>query len=109
MTERMTAAEFAARRQLIGLSGAELAAAWGVNPRTVRAWELGRDLIPLGAASQMEALIAEHTALAHEMVDSDVVVYLPRGGSGLRPRSWYVAAAARAVAIEPDMMLEWRD
>lgn len=36
--ERMTGAEFAAHRYLIGLTLDELASFLGVNPRTVRAW-----------------------------------------------------------------------
>ena len=44
--ERMTGAEFAAHRHLIGLTLDELADTLGVNPRTTRAWETGRDLIP---------------------------------------------------------------
>ena len=62
--ERMTGAEFAAHRHLIGLTLDELADTLGVNPRTTRAWETGRDLIPARIPAELGALVAEHGRLA---------------------------------------------
>lgn len=107
---RMTGAEFAARRHLLGLTLDELAAMIGVNPRTVRAWETGRDLIPERIGDELAALIDEHTALVERMVASDEVVGIVRDKEVAdmpRPRGWYVAAAARALLVEPDLMVDW--
>ena len=109
MSGRLSGAEFAARRHLLGLTLDELAAMIGVNPRTVRAWETGRDLIPERIGDELAALIDEHTALVERMVDSEEVVGIVRGKAAdmPRPRGWYVAAAARALLVEPDLMVDW--
>ena len=104
--DRMTPAEWAASRRLTGLTLDQLAAELHVNPRTVRSWEQGRDPIPAGAAEQIDALVDEVIALARTMADTEGVVTLPRE-DGDRPRGWYLAAAAHALTLEPDLMLEW--
>lgn len=105
--DRLTGAEFAARRHLLGLTLDQLAAVLGVNPRTVRAWESGRDLIPPRISLEFVVLIDEHTALVRQMLDADVPVCIPRDGAAPHPRGWHVAAAARAIAVEPDLIVEW--
>ena len=109
MSGRLSGADFAARRHLVGLTLEEVADALGVNPRTARAWEAGRDLIPERIGDELAALIDEHTALVERMVDSEEVVGIVRDKDvdTPRPRGWYVAAAARALPIEPDLMLDW--
>ena len=109
MSGRLSGADFAARRHLIGLTLDELAAMIGVNPRTTRAWETGRDLIPERIGGELAALIDEHTVLVDRMVDSEEVVGILRdkGADMPRPRGWYVAAAARALLVEPDLMVNW--
>ncbi len=106
--ERMTGAEFAARRHLLGLTLDELASILGVNPRTVRAWEAERDPIPHRVPDELDARIVEHTALAQEVAaaGSMQIVRAKRDDQD-RPRGWYVAAAARATAINPDLRVEW--
>ena len=107
-TDRMTGAEFAARRHLLGLTLDELASILGVNPRTVRAWEAERDPIPPRVPDELGALIVEHTALTQEVAaaGSVQIVRAKRDGQD-RPRGWYVAAAARATAANPDLRVEW--
>ena len=107
-TDRMTGAEFAARRHLLGLTLDELASALGVNPRTTRSWETERDQIPARLPAEMDALIAEHTKLAQEMTDAGSVQIVRSKHDGQdRPRGWYVAAAARATAATPGLRVEW--
>ena len=107
--ERMTGAEFAAYRHLIGLTLDELAAALGVNPRTVRSWETERDLIPERIPAELAALAAEHGRLADQMAGDGRPIGITRdkAAPSARPRGWYVAAAARALVIEPDLEVEW--
>lgn len=107
--ERMTGAEFAAYRHLIGLTLDELAAALGVNPRTVRSWETERDLIPERIPAELAALAAEHGRLAEQMAGDGRPIGITRdkGAASERPRGWYVAAAARALVIKPDLEVEW--
>lgn len=106
--ERMTGAEFAAHRHLIGLTLDELASILGVNPRTVRAWEAERDPIPPRVPDELDALIVEHTALAQEVAaaGSMQIVRAKRDDQD-RPRGWHVTAAARATAINPGLRVEW--
>ena len=113
---RMTGAEMAVRRHLIGLTPDELADVLDVNPRTVRSWESGRDLIPARILDEMVALVRELDGVVALMVASDCPVGIvrdrgtdarPRGWTDARPRGWYVAAAARALSVEPDLEVMW--
>ena len=107
-TDRMTGAEFAARRHLLGLTLDELASALGVNPRTTRSWETERDQIPARLPAELDALTAEHTKLAQEMIAAgSVQIVRAKHDDQDRPRGWHVAAAARATATKPDLRVEW--
>lgn len=107
-TDRMTGAEFAARRYLLGLTLDELASILGVNPRTVRAWEAERDPIPPRVPDELDALIVEHTALTQEVAAAgSVQIVRAKRDDQDRPRGWHVAAAARATAINPGLRVEW--
>ena len=106
--DRMTGAEFAARRHLLGLTLDELAAVLGVNPRTTRSWETERDQIPARLPAELDALTAEHTKLAQEMIAAgSVQIVRAKHDNQDRPRGWYVAAAALATATNPDLRVEW--
>lgn len=109
MTDRMSAAEFACWRHLLGLTLDELAETMGVNPRTVRAWEAGRDLIPERIRDELDALKARHDDLVTRYLDADEVIGIVRDKAAdtPMPRGWYVAAAARAMQSDPDLMVEW--
>ena len=107
-TDRMTGAEFAARRHMLGLTLDELASALGVNPRTTRSWETERDQIPARLPAELDALTAEHTKLAQEMIAAgSVQIVRAKHDDQDRPRGWHVAAAARATAAKPDLRVEW--
>ena len=107
-TDRMTGAEFAARRHLLGLTLDELASALGVNPRTTRSWEAERDQIPARLPAELDALTTEHTKLAQEMIAAgSVQIVRAKHDNQDRPRGWYVAAAALATATNPDLRVEW--
>ena len=101
MTETMTPAEFAAYRHLIGLSARKLAEVFEVRVTTVQDWESGRrgERPPARVAEGMLALVSEHTGLAESMASAGVAE-VPREPSS-RPRGWYVAAAAHALALAP--------
>lgn len=106
--DRLTAAEFAVWRHLLGFTLDELAAALAVNPRTVRSWESGRDPIPARIGEELAALDVEHRELATRMASDGRPVAIHRDkAQGVRPRGWYVAAAARALAVEPDLEVDW--
>ena len=109
MGERMAGAEMAAWRHLLGLTLDELAEALAVNVRTTRSWESGRDPIPLRIDTEVATLVVEHGELAARMVDDGrpVAITRDKAAPSPRPRGWYVAAAARALAVEPGLMVEW--
>ena len=107
-TDRMTGAEFATRRHLLGLTLDELAAVLGVNPRTTRSWETERDQIPARLPAELDALTAEHAKLAQDMAHAgSVQIVRAKHDNQDRPRGWYVAAAALATATNPDLRVEW--
>ena len=107
--DHLTGAELAARRHLIGVTLDELATILHVNPRTLRAWESGRDNIPARITDEMGALIDDHTELVQQMLNSERIIRIDRDKTvnTPRPRGWYVAAAARAIADQQDMMVDW--
>lgn len=109
MTDRMTGAEFAAHRHLLGLTVQELAGMLGVQARTARAWESGRDPIPWRVPDELHELGKGHAALAHRMATDGrpIVITRDKTADTARPRGWYVAAAARALVEQPELMVEW--
>lgn len=107
-TARMTPAQIAATRHLIGLSQAELADALNVNRHAVKDWESGRFAARVGVIADLAALRAEHDAELAELVahakDSEVEV-----PSGPRSRGWYLALAARLVDRLPSARVVWAE
>ena len=101
---RMTAAEFAAHRRLTGLTYDKLSEELGVHQRTVRSWESGRHPVPELVGDEMRDLVAENARLGRKLATEGVgvPVVIPRDG-------WHIQAAARAVMIDPDVMIEWAD
>lgn len=69
---RMPSAELQTVREYLGLTLDALAHLLTVNPRTVRAWESGRDLIPTRIREEVEA-IEDYTArvVAHVVTELD--------------------------------------
>ncbi len=110
MDERLQAAEFAARRHLLGLSLDELAALLKVHPRTVRSWESGRDQIPLRVRDELDGLDVDHATLASQYAARRRVLLPYDKADDLyagRPRGWHVAAVSRAMAGGADVVPEW--
>ncbi|MGW2689807.1 helix-turn-helix domain-containing protein [Streptomyces sp. NPDC001414] len=64
----LTAAEFRIAREYLGLSGDHLAKLLGVNPRTLRSWEQGRDDIPGRFRPEIAALKASTLQAVTDMV-----------------------------------------
>lgn len=60
----MTAAELKTLREAIGLTVPDLAALAGVQERTVRYWESGRNAVPDDVAAQVEAIDQRLTDMA---------------------------------------------
>ena len=109
MTDTLTPAEVAALRTTMGLSQDQLGRMLGVNVRSVRSWESGRDRVSESSADALRALVDRHEALVAEMLDADVPVAVTRNrpADAIPPRGWYLAAAGRAMLAEPDLMVDW--
>ena len=107
--EILSAAEVAALRTAMGLSSDQLAAMLGVNPRTVRSWESGRDRLSASSSGAVRTLLARHNALVEDYLATDATIHIPRAmdSDAVPPRGWFLAAAGRAMADEPDLMVEW--
>lgn len=108
--ERMDGLAFAATRHLLGLTMADMAEALGVNERTVRAWESGRDPIPYRLPRELDTLKRVHDAHVQKILDEGEAL-LPYDKDTHEytdfPRSWWVAVCARALARNPDIPLAW--
>ena len=105
----MSPAEVASLRTLMGLSQDQLADLLGRNRRVVRAWESGEYRIGPESVARLEVLRAEHDELVARMIGSESIIVIPRRPHDSYPRGWYLAAAGRAIAEEPDLMVEWDD
>lgn len=103
--DRMSPAEVACTRALIGLTADQMGQALHVNPRTVRSWESGRDTPSESASSAIRALRAEHDTETERLAAGDAIIYLP---DGPRPAGWYRAIGARLLDRDPDVMIEWQ-
>lgn len=100
---RMSPAELSVRRRTMGLTTEQLAERLGNNPRTVRSWEQGRDVIPERLRDDLHDLEAEFTELVDRLADEDRVVYVAHKDT------WTLAALGCALRAEPDLMIEWAD
>lgn len=103
-----TGPEVAALRQLVGLTIDELADELGVNPRTVRSWEQGRDRMGAGVRVDLARLVRRHDDQVSRCIASGKPIKIAREkGAASMPRGWYVAALARAMAQSPAVRAEW--
>ena len=105
----MSPAEVAALRHMLGLSLDAFARVLGVNPRTVRAWENGRDDMSETSSQAVWALARRHDELVREYANAEAVIVIDRDmpTTANPPRGWYLAAAGRAMLMAPDLMVEW--
>jgi DNA-binding XRE family transcriptional regulator len=100
-------------REFLGLNGEELAGLIGVNPRTLRAWESGRDLVPDRIEKEIGALVSETDEYVVDLVRdlaADSTVRVWRTDAELHeakpytakwPARWWRHVAARATAQVP--------
>lgn len=80
--DRMTGGELQTVREYLGLTGDRLAAILHVQPRTLRAWESGKDPIPYRIREEVEAVeattadaVGQVVAALHDARDPALVVY----------------------------------
>ena len=108
MSGTMSPAEVSALRHMMGLSMDAFARMLGVNPRTVRSWESGRDMLSESSTAAVWALARRHDELVREYLEAGVPIGIQRdAGAAGAPRGWYLAAAGRAMLAEPDLMVGW--
>lgn len=108
MSDTMSPAEVSALRHMMGLSMDAFARLLGVNPRTVRSWESGRDMLSESSTAAVWALARRHDELVREYLEAGVPIGIERDmGDASPPRGWYLAAAGRAMLAEPDLMVGW--
>lgn len=121
--KRMTGGELQTVREWLGLTGEALAGILGVNPRTLRAWEAGRDLIPERVRGEVEQIEAATAVAVGELVDAlhdarDPAVVVYRTDDGLhaaRPETahltarWWRHVVARAATEVPGVAIGTRD
>ncbi|GAB3214299.1 hypothetical protein GCM10027294_53570 [Marinactinospora endophytica] len=116
--ERMRGVELKMVREWLAVSGQWLADYLGVNPRTVRSWEAGRDPIPDGvrlAVEDLEAQTAEIVGrLAETLIDKPEPAvltyqtdeqYREREPDAPWPASWHRRVVARAAQEVPGLVI----
>jgi transcriptional regulator with XRE-family HTH domain len=120
--ERMTAAEFRVIREYLGLTGDWLARHLGVNPRTVRSWEQGRDPIPDGVRIEVERLEQQTAEFVGTVVagladEIDPLVGVFRSDEEYHahhpeqpwPASWHRAVVARVAHEVPALRIDYME
>lgn len=107
MSERMSGAEIAATRHLIGLSQAELAAELSCSRDAVKDWESGKLTPRSTLTADIAALRTAHDREVARLADGaadGIPIELP---AGPKPRGWYLALGARVLDRQPDAILDW--
>lgn len=116
---RMSGAELRARREYLGLTGEALARLLGVNSRTERSWEQGRDPAPLRLRAEISEIEAETDAAVAEAArgltpgaripvwrsDEEMAADVPDLGARWTAR-WWRHVARRAAATMPDVTID---
>lgn len=102
---RITPAELKARREALGYTTDDIAKAAGVNNRSPRAWESGREPVPVRMRAILDTLEAEtnavisdvRTAIAayQEQDPGDLAIITPTTDSAYRSRWPHAAHTAR--------------
>lgn len=113
MTARMDGAELRCRREYLGLSSDDLARILGVNPRTIRSWETGRDPVPERISAELADLEDEFELEVNKAVDiyagTDNRVIFVADGSGADPEGyphrWGRHVAARVRRLVPGIVI----
>ena len=102
---RITPAELKARREALGYTTDDIAKAAGVNSRSPRAWESGREPVPVRIRTILDDLEAETNAVIHtvrtaiaayqEQDPGDLAIITPTTDSAYRTRWPHAAHTAR--------------
>lgn len=106
-------------REYLGLTIDNLAGLLRVNPRTVRAWEAGRDLIPERIREEVEQIerytatgVGELVDALHDTRDPEVLIYryddamhAARPDLAHLPARWWRMVVARACAEVPGVVI----
>lgn len=118
--EPLTGAELRAARELLGITSDHLAKVIGVNPRTVRSWEQGRDAVPGRIRPELAEIKQAADAAVRHLVaglgdDDDAVItyrtdeeYKAAHPSGNWSAAWHRQVALRA-AVEAGVRLDYAD
>lgn len=115
MTARMDGGELQTVREYLGLTIDGLAAMLSVNPRTVRSWEAGRDLVPERIREEVEQVEAYTATCVDQLIaalsnarDPAVLVYrrdedmhASRPDTSHLPARWWRHVVARACEQVP--------
>jgi transcriptional regulator with XRE-family HTH domain len=121
--ERMTGGELQTVREYLGLTGDALSGMLGVNPRTLRSWEQGRDRIPVRVREEVErienltaAAVGELVTALEDARDPAVAVYRTDAElTAARPDAahlgarWWRHVVARAATEVPGVVIGTRD
>lgn len=121
--ERMTGGELQTVREYLGLTGDALAGMLGVNPRTLRSWEQGRDRIPVRVREEVEHIenltataVGELVTALEDARDPAVAVYRTDAElAAARPDAahlgarWWRHVVARAATEVPGVIIGTRD
>lgn len=99
----MTGAEFALLRYELGMSLSQVAEELGVNPRTVRAWNSGRDPVPAGVVLELDDLVREQQVEVDHAV-ADGFLDVPYGSGEV---AWWLAVAAAARRRDQGLVVRW--
>lgn len=115
----MDGGELQTVREYLGLTIESLAGILGVNPRTVRSWEAGRDPIPERIRVEVEAIeqstadaVGDLVAALHDARDVSVRVYrrdedmwAARPDTAHLPARWWRHVVARACEEVPGVVI----
>ena len=107
MHDRMSPAEVAATRHLLGLSQSELCDLLGIARSTLHDWERGKWRPSAGLQADLLALRAGHDADTERLTDGAEDGMIITLAPGSHPLGWYVGLAARVLDRVPGAMLEW--
>ena len=107
MDDRMSPAEVAATRHLLGLSQSELCDLLGIARSTLHDWERGKWRPSAGLQADLLALRAEHDAEAERLADGAADGMIISLTPGPRHLGWSVALGARVMDRVPGAMIEW--
>lgn len=113
--EQMSAAEFRAVREHLGLTVEWAAKHLDVTDRTIRSWETGRHRVPAGVRDELEHWQDQAAAAVDQVVDTamdapDPVVRVPlrdEDAPAPWPARWWRQVAMRAVDEVPGLRLAY--